>query len=100
VLKISDDRHDGITQWRTRFESGHLPDGLPRLVMGAFEATAQVLVDSLPDGPLLTEALRDLWHAKNTAVLHAVESQRKLEALERAELRAGQPRVEGEPAQG
>lgn len=88
MLKIDSDRHDGVRQWATRFETGHLPDGLPKKVMPLFADTAQALVDLLPDGPMLTEALRDLWHAKNTAVLHAVESQRRKDALARAELRA------------
>lgn len=99
MLKIDPTRHDGVTQWAARFESGHLPNGLPKQVIAKYAETAQALVDLLPDGPLLTEALRDLWKAKNTAVLYAVEAQRRLEARERVELRAAgeKPNVDQSP---
>lgn len=68
-------RHPAVAPYGNRFRTGHLPDGLPKTIMEAYRVAAQALLDNLPDGPLLTNALHDLWRSKNEAVLHAVEVQ-------------------------
>lgn len=63
-------RHPSIQHFKHHFDYGHL---LPRLkdTSRPFKALAQDLIDSLPDDPELTIALRKLWEAKNSAVLIA-----------------------------
>lgn len=73
-------RHPGLARWKDAFEGGHLPKGLPRDVMAGYRSLAVSLLDLLPDGPQLTDALHELWRSKNEAVLHAVETQRARDA--------------------
>lgn len=70
-------RHPAVAAYADRFRTGHLPEGLPKIVMEIYRTAAQALYDALPDGPLLTNALHDLWRSKNEAVLHAVETQER-----------------------
>ncbi len=69
-LIIGANRHPGIRHLSKHFAYGHLPPHLQKISM-RFAGLAQYLVDTLPDGPELTESLRKVWEAKNCAVLHA-----------------------------
>lgn len=71
-----EERHPAVAEFADLFELGHLPEGLPRLVMVEYRAAAQALLDLLPDGPMLTRALHDLWRSKNEAVAYAVRIHR------------------------
>lgn len=75
VLNV-EGRHPAVREFADLFASGHLPPGLPVQVMHDFRALAACLLDLLPDGPMLTRALHDLWRAKNEAVAFAVRVQR------------------------
>lgn len=76
MLKV-EGRHAAIQEFGDHFESGHLPEGLPQRVMALYEAVAGRLLELLPDSPLLTNALHDLWRSKNEAVLLAVRESKK-----------------------
>lgn len=78
-------RHPAVREYADLFESGHLPAGLPKEAMGCFRVTAAALLNLLPDGPMLTRALHDLWRAKNEAVAYAVRLQRDRDLSERDE---------------
>lgn len=78
-------RHPAVQEFADQFETGHLPRGLPKQVMDNFLAAAMVLLELLPDGPMLTRALHDLWRAKNEAVAYAVRVQRDRDLSERDE---------------
>lgn len=69
-------RHDAIKEFEDRFETDHLPAGLPQQVGVFFHDQAQQLIDLLPDGPALTRAVHRVWEAKNEAVTFAVRVQR------------------------
>lgn len=69
-------RHPAVREFGDLFETEHLPPGLPRQVMESFRYVVNTLLVSLPDGPMLTRALHDLWRAKNEAVAYAVRVQR------------------------
>jgi hypothetical protein len=70
-------RHAAVREFRDMFTAGdHLRPGLPREVSALFAATAQTLIDLLPDGVPLTRALNDLWDSKNQAVFLAVRTER------------------------
>lgn len=62
--------HYSIQHMGRHFAYGHLPEELQGVSM-RFAQLAQFLVDSCLYGPELTESLRKLWEAKNSAVLHA-----------------------------
>lgn len=63
-------RHTSVHGLRHHFDHEHLAPHLAA-VSAPFHVLAQHLLDVLPDDPELTEALRKLWEAKNSAVLLA-----------------------------
>lgn len=75
-------RHPAVREFADLFETGHLPQGLPTTVMEYFSALVALLLRLLPDGPMLTRALHDLWRAKNEAVAYAVRLQRERDLSE------------------
>lgn len=69
----AEDRHPAVREYLDRFETAHLPEGLPRQVMQSYRDLVVALLGLLPgDSPVLTSALHDLWRSKNEAVLAAV----------------------------
>ena len=58
-------------QWVRLFKYDHLSDELQN-ISRPFRVLAAELVEDLPDGALLHEALRKLWEAKNAAVMARV----------------------------
>lgn len=73
-------RHPAIREYADRFETAHLPEGLPRQVMETCRAQFEALLDLLPDGPALTSALHKLWESKNEAVFLAVRAGKQTQA--------------------
>jgi hypothetical protein len=67
-LEIPRDRHPGTQHFRKMFAYGHLT-GQGREISSACAATAQHMVDNVPDGPELSAGLRKLWEAKNSFVI-------------------------------
>jgi len=82
VLNVGE-RHPAVREFADLFEVDHLPTGLPRIVMEAFRFAANTLLINLPDGPMLTRALHDLWRAKNEAIAYAVRVQRERDVSEK-----------------
>lgn len=72
MLDIAADRWQAVRKYAHCFDHEHLPGDQPRAVAQQYAATAQALVDMLPDDAWLVAALHDLWESKNAAVLHAV----------------------------
>lgn len=72
-MLIVDGRHPSVQAWSDAFEHSHLPEGKLRELMAAYHGLAQALVDLLPDGPRLVDALHDVWRSKNEAVFFAVQ---------------------------
>lgn len=60
-------RHPSVAHFGSMFAWGHLPTHLAE-TSGVLANTAQHLVDTLPDGPELSAALRKLLEAKDCAV--------------------------------
>jgi len=81
VLNV-EGRHPAVQEFADLFETEHLPVGLPREVMRCFRVSAAALLHLLPDGPMLTRALHDLWRAKNEAVAYAVRVERERDLSE------------------
>jgi hypothetical protein len=69
-LIVGDERHPATKHMAPLFRYTQLPPEL-RAVSSQFAIMGQFLVDHLLDGPELTVALRSLWDAKNSAVVHA-----------------------------
>lgn len=73
-------RHPSVHSFRHHFDSTTLVDFL-QPVSRPFHELAQHLVGQVVDDPELTEALRKLWEAKNSAVLlAAVQPKRAAES--------------------
>lgn len=70
-------RDPAVREYGDRFETGHLPPGLPRQVMETYREQFEKLLDLLPDGPALSSALHRLWESKNEAVFLAVRTARE-----------------------
>lgn len=62
-----EDRHSATQHLFQFFDYDHL-GGLKRVISSGFEAMAESLILTLPDGPELTVALRHLLEAKDAAV--------------------------------
>lgn len=69
-MNIAADRHPGTRHFEPLFRYDHLPPHL-QAVSKPIHDVAQHMVDTLADGPELTEGLRKLWEAKNSLVVHA-----------------------------
>jgi hypothetical protein len=69
-MVIPEHRHPGTRHFQPLFAYEHLPLHL-QAVSKPVHDTAQLMIDTLADGPELTEGLRKLWEAKNSFVVHA-----------------------------
>lgn len=72
MLNIAEDRWPAVRKYAHCFDHEHLPGDQSRAVVKQYAATAQSLVDMLPDDTWLVAALHDLWESKNAAVFQAV----------------------------
>jgi hypothetical protein len=63
-------RHLSTQHFAVHFNYEHLPAQL-QPVSKVFHDAVDQLLDLCNDGPELTAALRKLWEAKNSAVLHS-----------------------------
>jgi len=69
-MDIAFDRHPSTRHFGPMFAYEHLPEHL-QAVSRPVHDPAQLMVDTLPDGPELSAGLRSLWEAKNSFVVHA-----------------------------
>jgi hypothetical protein len=72
--------NSGADQFREAFDSGHLPKGLPQIVMFRYRILFENLMNDLPSSPWLTRAIHALWQSKNEAVMLAVRVQKQRDA--------------------
>jgi len=66
-------RHPGTQQIMRYFEFAHLPDGPLKNTSASCAMLAEVMVQTLPDGPELTAGLRKLLEAKDCFVRSALD---------------------------
>jgi len=64
-------RHPSVRHFQPHFKFDHLPEHLQPLSATFHTAAVNLLRLCKEDGPELTVALRKLFEAKNSAVLHA-----------------------------
>lgn len=69
-MDFPEDRHPSTQHFVPLFRYSHLPEHLQAVSKPIHDVAAQ-MVTMLPDGPELTVALRKLWEAKNSLVVHA-----------------------------
>lgn len=67
---IPADRHPDTQHFAPLFRYDHLPEHL-QVVSKPIHDVAELMINTLADGPELTEGLRKLWEAKNSLVVHA-----------------------------
>jgi hypothetical protein len=67
IAELVRDRHPSVKPFGAYFAYDHLAEPLASTSM-LFERTAALLLDTLPDSPELTIALRKLLEAKDAAV--------------------------------
>lgn len=67
---IPADRDPATRHFEPLFRFDHLPPHL-QAVSKPVHDVAQMMIDTLRDGPELIEGLRKLWEAKNSLVVHA-----------------------------
>lgn len=67
---IGENRHPGTRHFAPLFRYDHLPQHL-QAVSKPIHDVAELMINTLADGPELTEGLRKLWEAKNSLVVHA-----------------------------
>jgi hypothetical protein len=72
LLNDLKDRHLSTQLAGRWFRLSHLSPGLPQDVSRQMQATAQLMINSLADGPELTKGLDDLLRAKDWFVRAAV----------------------------
>lgn len=65
-----DERHPSVQHFKSLFRYDHLPVPLKQVSQIFHDAAVDLLDLSPQDGPELTVALRKLWEAKNSAVVH------------------------------
>jgi hypothetical protein len=64
-------RHQSIQHFEPLFRHDHLPVHLQEVSQVFHDAAVNLLILIPHDGPELTVALRKLWEAKNSAVVHS-----------------------------
>lgn len=64
---------------KSLFRFNHLPDGPAKQVSAEFNCLAHYIVNTVPESPERTLALRTLWEAKNLAVFAQIEAVKPLE---------------------
>lgn len=67
---VPEDRHPGTRHFAPLFRYDHLPEHL-QAVSKPIHDVAELMINTLQDGPELTVGLRKLWEAKNSLVVHA-----------------------------
>lgn len=73
MARVAAGRHPGVVSLMRHLSYAHLPENL-RAIVEPFGHLARVLLDTLPDSPELTEALRKLVEAKDCATRARVDT--------------------------
>lgn len=69
-MQIPEGRHPATQHFVPLFRYDHLPEHL-QAVSKPIHDVAELMINTLADGPELTVGLRKLWEAKNSLVVHA-----------------------------
>lgn len=72
----TDQRHPSVQEICSFFRYDHLGNADMANVSKIFFDAAEKMLANLDDGPMLTDALRKLWEAKNSAVAQCVSDLR------------------------